>query len=503
MNINSPPGYSKTVISQLSTMRQDMEELQRQFGTGLKSTTYGGLGSERSLAISFRTKLERVQTYQGTVDLLDIRLKGATQTLTRMQAVVDETRKTIDPNKFDLLSDGVTAQQKTAMTALAEFVGLLNTEIGGRHMFGGRNTDAPPVESVDRILNGSGAQAGFKQVMSERRQADLGAGGLGRLTTGAAANVVTVAQDGTHPFGFKLGAATSTLSNATVTQPAGTPPSTTVTFAGQPKEGETLRLTLKMPDGTDTTVEVKVGSTTDAAKGTFAIGATADDTAANLNTALAGQIALAAKSELTVASAVEASKNFFGTFAGQAPMRVDGPPFDTATQLVAGTEANTLAWYKGENGASPAAGWTPRADVQAAVDTNIDAAYGMRANEEAFTWNIRQMAVMVTTDLSAGGADAKALQSSLASKLRANLGSPPGTQTLTAVHMEITGAYKATDMARERHTQSAGTLESFLAGIEGVDKNEVGVKLLALQTQMQASYQATSILYKMSLADYI
>lgn len=501
VNVSSPPGYSATVIAQLTSMRRDMEDLQRQFGTGMKATTYGGLGTERSLAVSLRTKLESTVAYEQTVSVLDVRLKTATDTLTHMQKVIDETRKAFDPNRFDLLSDGVTGQQKTAQSSLAEFIGLLNTEIGGRYMFGGRQTDKPPVESNAKILNGFGGQAGYRQVQDERRQADLGTG-TGRLTLGVAANVVSIAEDGTHPFGFKIAALTSSFSNATVDQPTGAPPAAAVTFTGQPAIGETLTVSLVQPDGSTTSVEVEVGASNDFAKGLFALGATPDDTAANLNAVLADRIAFAASTDLVAASAVEASENFFDTFSGSPPLRVDGPPFASATALVAGTEANTVMWYTGENTAV-APGDSPRNDIRGQVDTNVSVAYGMRANERAFTWNMRQFAVMATVDLSAGGTTEKAVQSALASKLKANLASPPGTQTLVSVHMEIALAQKGNALAGERHVQTSGAVEVFLAEIEQADKNEVGVKLLALETSMQAAYQATSMLYKMSLTDFL
>ncbi|MCW1843954.1 hypothetical protein [Prosthecomicrobium hirschii] len=501
VNLTSPPGYSASVVAQLMTMRSQMEDLSRQLGTGMKATTYGGLGTERSVAVSLRSKLENTGAFQQTIGLMDIRLKTTSTTLTHMQNVIDETRKAFDPNQFNLLSDGVTGQQKNAYNALNEFLGLMNSETAGRYMFGGRQTDKPPAETIDRIMDGFGTQAGFKQVMAERRLADLGTGN-GRLSLTAAAGVVTLAEDGSHPFGFKLNAVTSSLANATVAAPSGSPQTTSVTFTGQPAVGQSLTVTLDMPDGTSTSVTVKVGETTEPDKGLFALGATPDDTAANLQSVLANRLAFAAGTDLTAASAVAASGNFFDTFGGQAPQRVDGPPFDTATALVDGTVANTMQWYKGENGAL-APGASPRNQVQAQVDTNVSISYGMRGNEEAFTWNMRQFAVMAAVDMSAGGTTEKALQSSLASKLKANLASPPGTQTLTSVAMEIALAQQGNKQAGERHTQTAGTVQTFLDGIEQSDKNEVGVKMLALQTSMQASYQATSILYKLSLTNYM
>ena len=77
---------------------------------------------------------------------------------------------------------GATTVQQTANISLDEMIGLLNSQAGDRYLFSGRATDKPAVESYDHILNGNGSQAGLKQIISERNQADLGANGLGRLT---------------------------------------------------------------------------------------------------------------------------------------------------------------------------------------------------------------------------------------------------------------------------------------------------------------------------------
>jgi len=42
-----------------------------------------------------------------------------------------------------------------------------------------------------------------------------------------------------------------------------------------------------------------------------------------------------------------------------------------------------------------------------------------------------------------------------------------------------------------------------LADVETVSKEEVAVQILALQTQLQASYETTSILSKLTLTNYL
>src|SRR5205085_12611107 len=96
---------------------------------------------------------------------------------------------------------------------------------GDHYLFSGLATDKPAVESFDHIMNGDGARAGFKQIMSERNKADLGTNGLGRLVVSApAATSVNVAEDAAgSPFGFKIAGINSTITGAIVTGPTGSP----------------------------------------------------------------------------------------------------------------------------------------------------------------------------------------------------------------------------------------------------------------------------------------
>ena len=79
--------------------------------------------------------------------------------------------------EFDLDASGQTPTQRTAAAQLDEMLALLNTPAGDRYLFSGRAVDKPATDTLDHILNGDGTRAGFKQIMAERNQADLGAAG--------------------------------------------------------------------------------------------------------------------------------------------------------------------------------------------------------------------------------------------------------------------------------------------------------------------------------------
>src|SRR5690606_8489558 len=151
-----------------------------------------------------------------------------------------------------------TSTQIRAEAALDEALALMRQEVGGRYLFSGRTTDRDPVESMPAIMDGQGTRAGFNQHLDERRQADLGADGLGRLVVPVpAAADVDISEDvAGSPFGFKITQLASNLTGTTATGPAGAPATATLSFSATlPQPGETVRLTLALPDGTETVVE--------------------------------------------------------------------------------------------------------------------------------------------------------------------------------------------------------------------------------------------------------
>jgi hypothetical protein len=301
--------------------------------------------------------------------------------------------------------------------------------------------------------------------------------------------------DEASPFGFKLASAASTLSNANVTNPSGTPPSTmTVDFTGLPSAGESLTLRLTLPDGSSENLTLTATTDSPPAAGEFTIGATAADTATNFQTALDTAIGTLADTSLTAASAVAASNDFFDADASNPPMRVDGPPFDTATGMVAGTAANTVIWYTGEAGTDPA-----RETANARIDQSLSVSYGVRANETGIRTVVQNLATLAATTIASNDPNAAGLSTALNKRLTSNLSSTSGGQTVTDIQAELAGAQTSLAAAKSRHQQTAATLGDFLQEVSGVSNEEVGAQILALQTRMEASMQTTAMLFQTSL----
>ena len=166
-------------------MRSSLADLQRQLGTGKKSTTYAGLGIDRGLAVGLRAKLAAITGYANSSTQVGVRISMQQTALSQIRTIGSTVKSATFTQPFEIDSSGQTSTQRAAKAQLDQILGALNTPAGDRYLFSGRAGDKPATDTLDHILNGDGARAGLKQVIAERNQADLGSSGLGRLRDSA------------------------------------------------------------------------------------------------------------------------------------------------------------------------------------------------------------------------------------------------------------------------------------------------------------------------------
>ena len=180
------------------------------------------------------------------------------------------------------------------------------------------------------------------------------------------------------------------------------------------------------------------------------------------------------------------------------PLRVAGPPFDTATALVAGTAANTVFWYTGENGATPAL-----QTATAQVGPSMTIAYGMRATEPAITSLVANVAALAATTYSASNPNAQASYQDLSQSVLANLNGQSGTQSISDIETDIANAQTTVKNATTLNTQTQSTLQDMVQGFEGVNQDQIGEQILTLQNTLSASMSVTARLAQLSLVNYL
>lgn len=487
-----------TVRDQIASMRTQMMEAQTQLATGKKSTTHSGLGVDASLVLNLRAEINTMNAYVRTIDQTQLRLTTTQQGLSRMDDIAAEMRTASLTAGYEVIGNNQTQLQFTAAERLEEMLAILNTEIGGRHLFGGAATQTQPVETYNRVMDGDVGLAGFKQIVSERAQADLGADNRGRLTIPApGAAQVTVTEDNAPPFGLKLAAVATDLNGVTAGI-AGAPQVLTVDFtATLPAEGQTLDVSFTLPDGSTETVSLRAISSGTPEEGEFLIGADENATAANFQAALVAEIETLSQTALRAASAQRAATEFFEYDAGTPPQRVDGPPFASATGLVNATAADTVFWYKGDTASTPI-----RNSVTAKIDDGRTIGYASRADEGPVRDTVKALAVLAALEFPEADPLSQRAYTA-ATKRTGDKFAFKNTTSLADIRTQLGLRESSLAETRDRHERSINLTQQLLADTENADTNEVGATLLQLQNQLQASYQATSIISRLTLTSFI
>jgi flagellar hook-associated protein 3 FlgL len=365
MAINSI-SYSGSLFGQaVLNLNNQLTNLSTELATGEKSTTYAGMGTGEGFAIAARQQLSNISAFSDTQTNINTTIGAENTALQSLTSIATSVQGDASTTPQTLNSTGQTIGQANAQSQLVSLVGILNTQVGDRYIFSGSAISTPSVATADDILNGNGTQAGLKQLIAERAQAD-GTTGLGRLvistpaTTGTAPATTTsfaVSEDSAgSPFGLKLSTVQSTLTGATVTGPSGSPASVSFSFgATNPNPGDQVTLNFNLPDGTTSSVTLTASSANPPPTGTFSIGATPAATAANLNAALNTSIGTLANTSLVAASAVAAGNDFFdpsSSATGAVATNQQTPPqpitSSTALSGAAGTNSLSTSFASGD-----------------------------------------------------------------------------------------------------------------------------------------------------------
>jgi flagellin-like hook-associated protein FlgL len=116
---------------------------------------------------------------------------------------------------------------------------------------------------------------------------------------------------------------------------------------------------------------------------------------------------------------------------------------------------------------------------------------------------VQSFATLAALSFSGSDPTANDRYNALTQRIGTNLAPSSSVQQISAIQTQIAGANLAANAAKTRIDDKKALLHGVLDSIENVDPNEVGVQLLALQTQLQASLQATSMLSKLSLVNFM
>src|SRR5215469_4908010 len=174
--------YGNSVLGQsVRNIQNQLSDLSTQLSTGLKSTNYAGMGVNEGFAIAARAQLSNLSAFSTTMTNVNTDIAAANTALQSFSKTIGQVQSNASSSPQNLTSTGQTIGQQNASSELSAMIGMLNTQVGTRYLFSGTAINTPAVASADDIINGTPTQAGLKQVIAERQQADLGSNGLGRL----------------------------------------------------------------------------------------------------------------------------------------------------------------------------------------------------------------------------------------------------------------------------------------------------------------------------------
>ena len=195
MSINSI-GFNNSLFGQaVQNLNSQLTNLSTQLATGEKSTTYSGMGINEGFAIAARSQLSNISAFTTTITNVNTSIGAANtalQSLSNISTAVQSDAASHAARSQQHRSDRSASRTRwpSCLRSWAFSTPRPATVSCSREARSTRRRLPTPAS----ILNGSGTQAGLKQLIAERAQAD-GTTGLGRLvisspTTAGAHDVI-------------------------------------------------------------------------------------------------------------------------------------------------------------------------------------------------------------------------------------------------------------------------------------------------------------------------
>jgi flagellar hook-associated protein 3 FlgL len=141
---------SLLVRSNISSIQDQLNTLQQQVSSGLKTDNYGGLGAQATLDINLRNQVDRLDTYSTDITALQTRTGIVDQTLTAINDSAVNVRNVVIQNLNS--ASGNTTIIQAAQQAIDDITNKLQANVDGRYLFAGTKTDQAPMLGSSTIL---------------------------------------------------------------------------------------------------------------------------------------------------------------------------------------------------------------------------------------------------------------------------------------------------------------------------------------------------------------
>src|SRR5262245_782319 len=92
MSVSSIGSSASLIVQSLVDMRQQLDGLQQQIGTGKKSDTYAGMGLDRGLAVGLRNQLAAIGGFDDAITNVGVRINLAQTALSRIGSIEHDVK---------------------------------------------------------------------------------------------------------------------------------------------------------------------------------------------------------------------------------------------------------------------------------------------------------------------------------------------------------------------------------------------------------------------------
>src|SRR5437879_5853719 len=118
MTISGISGPAALMTQSLLDLRSQLDDLQRQIGTGQKSETYAGLGLQRGLVVGLQSQRSAIDGFGETITNVGTRLKIAQAALQQIDQSGLAVKHSAMNSPFTINQNGQTADQQAAQGQL-------------------------------------------------------------------------------------------------------------------------------------------------------------------------------------------------------------------------------------------------------------------------------------------------------------------------------------------------------------------------------------------------
>src|SRR4051794_398390 len=128
--------YGTSLLGQsIRNINNQLTDLSTQLSTGLKSTTYAGMGLSEGFAVAARSQLANIDAFTNTITTVNTTISAANTALQTLSQIAGQGRGSAPPPPRNAASREQPIGQKNAFSKLPPVVGFLNTKLGSLSFF--------------------------------------------------------------------------------------------------------------------------------------------------------------------------------------------------------------------------------------------------------------------------------------------------------------------------------------------------------------------------------